>query len=403
MSILSVDAFAEGQDYPPERESDRISTFKKYASYRGNKFAGLVQVDEGLDYTPRLERNAFAFVSSFWRDSVMADPPTLLYEGDENAQTFIDSIREWLFAASRNVCEDMATYGLGVFVNRREREPESIDPRYWFPVREAWDTREGDIDIISYPYSTDNANQAEPDRLYVEVTSRSGTAVIRHHKLDGQRIGERVTQDETVPRGFPVPAVFGHGEYGQSMYASISGYVAELHRRESFISLSLDRAANPHLAMPVGSYSKEEDGGYTVDLESMLIPVPDGGIMPQYIEWDARFEAQDKAITRAWRNIFQDAAISELLVSTDSNTRTPISGSAVRRLAVPTVHRLTELRQDLTDAFTAVIIETAKLSGIDLDADRIQVVWPPEFASLDDADPMLEGRGEENEPANAAA
>ena len=51
MSILSVDAFAEGQDYPPERESDRISTFKKYASYRGNKFAGLVQVDEGLDYT----------------------------------------------------------------------------------------------------------------------------------------------------------------------------------------------------------------------------------------------------------------------------------------------------------------------------------------------------------------
>ena len=267
------------------------------------------------------------------------------------------------------------------------------------PVREAFDDNAGNLDIIAYPYSISANAPQQADRLISTVyDSGGGSARTGHYRLEGLTIKEQIGGEELSVAGLPavIPVTEGQGIYGRSDFVNIEEYVAELHRRESSVSLALDKQANPHLAVPEGVLEVNEDGTVQVSTEGMAIPVPEGAVAPSYIIWDAEFSAQDKAIDRAERRILRFSKIAPILLQVGDNPRSVLSGNALRRLAVPTVNRIRLIRERLTEAIKTTIVGAFYLFGesggekINIDSNKITLHWSPELSGglTDEADAL---------------
>ena len=390
-------AFAVGSEFPPERERGRIYQFDRFYRWSNHQYVGfLPQEDEALQLrfnvsgrqsSYRLAPNMFRFIMRFWGDAI-AEPPVLDYEGSDRIGEFLKLLGPSLARASRLVVHDMIRYGVGVFWSRHPMIPESIDPRFWFPIRPAHDEHGEGGNVIAYPYTVkpDSAN----DHIFIASYDEEGNATGRLHKLDGLTISSQVGTTE-VPsvEGAVVAIRTGEGFYGTSDYIDSAEYVAELVRREGSISAALDRHANPHLAVPEGSLQVDANGNVTIAQDGMVIPVPDGGAMPAYVTWEAHFDAQTEAISRAEQRILRFSQIAPILATPgEFQLRGGLpSGAALRRLAVISVNRLSSIRQSLDEAYRQVIPAQAALLGesggekLVLEPDKIGITWPPPFGT----------------------
>ena len=69
------------------------------------------------------------------------------------------------------------------------------------------------------------------------------------------------------------------------------------------------------------------------------------------------------------------------------------SGSALRRLAIPTIHKIRDLREKLSVGFRATIVEQLTLVGLSggevamVDPTDLEITWEPELG----ADEEVEG------------
>lgn len=421
MPILSTNDVAPGRQFPPERERARVERMEQWARYSERRYAGLT---DGND--ERLRPNLYRWLSDFWRDAVIADAPVFEYEGDDRVSDLIAAMRPALIASTRLVISDMVRYGCGVYINRRAMMPQSIDPRFWYPVRAPDDNEAGKADILAYPYASGGKGAAnardtaqgsfeagtgtqspgsvltDPDRmnlfadsLAVTVFDGEGGARRRQYKLRGLSVGEPIGPWEEMPAGAPaiVHVTNGEGFYGVSDFEDTSEYIGELHNRESRVSEALDRHANPHLAVPDGVMQTNASGQVVLNQNGMVIPVPDGAIVPQYVQWDASFDAQHEAMKRAFSRILALSGIAPILI--DPQQRGAISsGAALRRLAIPTVNRIRSIREAVTDGLRDTIVGQAELiarSGgerFNIERDRVSLRWPAELSAgiSDEAD-----------------
>ena len=398
----SFDEFATGRPFPPERERNRISQFDQWWRWSQRSYVGLDpespqptqgQFDiAGRRQVRRLSPNLFRFIMEFWGDAVSVDAPVVTYEGGSRQQQLIDRLMPALMRASRLVTSDLIRYGCGVFWSRHALAPEALDPRFWFPVRPAQDPYQELGEVVATPWSSQpNGNL---DRVEVYAYQPERAAAKASFVLEGMTLGGQLEASTlgVEADGLVVPVRSREGVYGTSDFLDAAEYVAELHRRETSISSALDRHAKPHLAVPEGSLSVNADGSVTVEQDGMVIPVPDGGVMPAYVVWDASFRAQEDGIARAEQRILRMSSIAPILATPgEFALRGGLpSGAALRRLAVISVNRLKAIREELTAAWLRVIPAQARLlaaqggEAITLDADAINIEWPPEFSTVDD-------------------
>ena len=392
MPIITLQDFAIGSEYPPERERGRVAEMEKWNRYSHRKYAGL-WTDQA---TARLRPNLFRFLEEFWQDAIWADRPVVEYQDAGRQQEYIDAITASLFEAGREVMGDMIRYGVGIFINRRPDIIQSVDPRFWFPLREAYDDSIGETNVIAYPYSADARHGGTyADHIQVEVRSPDGVEITRR-VLEGMTLAA-VADTETHPGSAfqVVPVRSGNGFYGVSDFADAEEYVAEIQRRETGIAQALDKHVNPHLAVPEGSLVTNIDGSVTIQKEGMVLPVPEGGQAPSYITWEPQFDAQHKALERAEDRILQSSKIAPVLIHmlTGNVGATP-TGAALRRLAIVTVNRIRQIRARMEVALTDTILGAAALraamgeESIPFERDKISFKWPAELSSgtTDEAD-----------------
>ena len=378
MPILSVNEFLGSKDYPPKRESGRVAAMGKNFDLFNGRFATLSTVKTHN----RLQPNYFRWIVNFWEDFILSELPVITYAENAQVQAFIKALEPSLFEATREAIGDMISMGSGVFLNRRPLMVQVADPRFWFPVRDASDESVGATDIIAYQYTVNPDNNN--DHLRVDVFE-AGRVVTRLYTMKGSRIGSLV---ETREGAAGLPAVvqisLGKGFYGTSEFIDIKQYIEELHRRETSISLTLDKNANPHLAIPEDNL-QEKGGKFTINKQGSVIPVPDGASNPTYVTWDAKFEAASAGIQRAKNTIFQMTQIHPRLVEAMEGGNQFATGAAIRRLAAPTVARVNLIRGKLDAAWREVIPGAAHLhaaSGgevLSIDPDLIQIEWPLVF------------------------
>ena len=373
MALVDGSDIRTGQQFPPKYRTQLNGQMARYRAFSEGRFSGLSDLT-----APRLTPNVFRFIMDFWKDAVVGDAPIVDYDGGDPQRRLVERLTKHIGATARSVVQDMIRYGTGVFYNRLPYEIQSLDPQWWFPVVAAQYGEPTGLDIVAYPYATgpDNTN----NRLHVAINT-GGVADVREYRLSGLTIGDLLAATE-VPVG--QPALVGVTENGQlfgaSDYDDILPYVVELHRRESGLSLALDRHVNPHLAVPESVMKVDVAGNPSIDLSESgnVMPVGDGEIVPQYVSWEARFEAQSAAIDRADKRILRASRISSVLVRPDEQTGAIASGAALRRMSVPTVQRIKVIRNALSTAIATAMAGNSQMvgGGFQLDPDKILITWP---------------------------
>ena len=391
----------QGGQWPPSREQRRIYDYEAFHRYSNGRYAGLWPDPKN---PARLKQNSFRWLMDFWADAVLSGGVTLTAPTDR-AQAYVDVLTPALLRSGRRVVGDMIRYGVGVWVNEAALLPQAVDPRWWLPVRAPWDDEAPRADLITIPYrerepvigahkyqyGVQDQDRASGDRLLVRTFWAGGieTAFYRIEGLTlGDRLGEpRVEAGAGEGRGV-VPVANGQGFYGRSDYIDILDFVMETHRRESQLSVALDKHVHPHLGVPEGSITYDAQGNAVINSDGMVFPVPEGGVLPGFISWDPEFEHHERAIRRSERRIWEAAKVAPVLVETDregAGRTYPASGEALRRAAAITVDRIKAIRAELSDAMKLVVVGAleryAALGGelVVLEPGEIEVEWPPEL------------------------
>ena len=362
LPLTSLNDIGEGQRFPPSRRQNLNNTWATYSNWREGEFRGFLS--PGL--TPRIEPNFFQFVVDFWRDHVVPDELVITVD-NRRTQDFVDAIHDNLLITLRRVVEHMVAYGVGVFDNRKYLVPEAVNPMYWLPVALPYDTGELLGTVIAVPYSISEFGML--DRIRITKVD-DGIIYTDSHLYSGLSIGAR---DSSVPREeFPaqdyifVPVSLDHTLFGRSEFRDIITYVKELSRRESSISESMDRRADPHLALGASSVTVDEDGNPVVDLRGMVIPVNPDEPTPEYITNDINYVDEEEAISRCITRLWWASGISPSLLDSNSklSSNVPMSGAALRRLANVTTHKIRGYWEVLTPAIENTLKSQILLSNI---------------------------------------
>ena len=390
MPITNLNYVSPGVPWPPLSERSRVNAMGVNYNLSKGKFESLIPGTKS-----RLEENVFSDVSVFWKDALFGEPPLFDYDEDNpRVLQAIDLLTPSAIRAARQVAFDMIRYGVGCFLARKPGELESLDPRYWFPVTDPTDTDIRLADIIAYPFISRPENNLVVDRYRLLVFTPDGCTATTF-RVEGGNLGSPIDQVDS-PCAFPVviPAATDDTLYGESIYNGIKTHVAEIHRRDSRISVALDRHAEPHLSVPEGSIRRNSAGQYVISDDGMVIPVADGSQDPKYVTWDANFVEHGNAIKRAQLAIWRHAGISPVLLDPEILSGQIASGAALRRMAVVTVNRLREYRQTFDESLRLALVagmETMAAHGgevIKTNPRSIRLLWPPPLSSgrTDDAE-----------------
>ena len=397
MALRSFDELMAGTQYPPERERSRVTVLDRWAERYHRRF---------VDDKRRLKPNLYRLIASLWTDLVMGEQPELVYapmpaEGEKpmrmegREQEALDMLREPLTVAARGVVTDMIRYGSGVFENDIPWHPQSLDTRFYFKVTHP--ERQLYVGAVTaFPYRVDPvpAQQLADHITLTYYTAGESMAQRRVHKFQGLQVGELVETIE-LPAAHPVHVVQGNitasdSEYGTSDYEDTDEYIDELHRRETLVSEALDLHVKPHLAVPEGVLNVDEHGNTTINVDGMMIEVPEGGTNPSFVSWEHQFEAHEMAMERAMERIRWFTQLAPTLLSRTDSTYNFPTGAALRRSAMLTINRINVLRQRLQHAMRQVAAENmdvVRATGMEapvLDPMMIQVVFPPALGIAED-------------------
>ena len=394
-ALYNFSEISTGKQWPPKRRQPLNRTWALYNQWYSGNFEHFLQQNQ----TPRITTNMFALVANFWRDTVVPEKIDISVP-NTRVQDMIDALHDNLLLATRSVVTHMAVYGVGVYDNTRYLDPRAINPMYWFPVRSPWDYNESLGDIIAYPF-IESANYS-PDRLRVGKY-QNGRGVENNYRLDGFMVTAALRRRETrpVPTLPCISVSLNNSLYGQSAFPIITTQVQELHRLESFVSASMERHSDPHLAMAESSIQRDDQDRPVVDTRGMVIPIQDNEPEPKYVQYELDFEAMEIAIVRMRANIYLLSSIMPSLLESQENTNNiPMSGAALARLAVPTTVKVRAHWEVLEDAIKDVImgqIEHAQagpevLPMIDKDDIKVDFGEPLYIIQEDANDPTTDGR-----------
>ena len=362
MPILRKEEFLNSKTFPPERERRRIEDMNKWFQLSNGNYISLVDRDDRPFYR-RIKFNMFRVIMNFWRDAVIPTDPIITYEGDLRVQDINDQALPSIINSGKLVTQNMVRYGCGVFINRQLWNPQSVDPRYWFPWVTAWDESEILGNIVSYPYSESPHNQTNPDSLAVYQFEK-GNCQLDIYGFSGASIRDIKKRLGNTPCGEnPITPVYmnEHRIFGRSDFIDIIPSVEEMMRRESGISRALDRHQNPHLAVPEGSFQYDDNKQVTLNDDGMIIPMPEGGSAPSYVSWNTKFTDHADAGRRAMYRALQLSGIAPFLIDKDEKSKAgyPASGVSLRRLAMPTVNKLNSMRLLLGEAIKDTIVSVS--------------------------------------------
>ena len=132
------------------------------------------------DRSRRLTPNLYRYVSHFWSDHVLSDPPLIIYgdvEGetepiipDTREQEALNLIAPNIIAESKRAVVDMVKYGSAVLGSDVPFYPRSIDPRLFYTVVKPEVGRyEGAISCLVYQH---DPHINIPDRIVITRTYR---------------------------------------------------------------------------------------------------------------------------------------------------------------------------------------------------------------------------------------
>lgn len=372
--FTTLDFLKPGAKWPPDK--DRLARYaKNRLLMEGDHdlvFAGLNEDD-----APRIIKmrvNWFKRIMTLFADLAVGNPPKITAEDQATIDRITgDNAFEVLVY---DLFSDLIAFGDGVLKPRWDGKRgviSRIDPRHWFPVVDPDDVGTFKAHVLAW-----DVTQGDDKYVKVEV-HKPGQIEHRLLKLasDGKEIKEPVPlatieryanlkeEEETGVPGFLVVHFSnlkaGDGVFGLDDFKDISDLVEEIERRLIKVSGTLDTFADPWMCGPSGLRVRDPITGEIVwASDEKYIALNEGESPPEILVWDAQMGATFTQIETLLSQLYVMAELSPAAFG-EVKTGLAESGSALKRLMLPTLAKVNRLRLRIKPKLIEVLKTTAEL------------------------------------------
>jgi len=379
MAITDLDSiFRAGEPWPPTSEAARLQAYERYSKlYEGDHDAVFQDVNPKELARVGMDLNWFRRICTLFSDLLWGETPRFeASKGQEALDRILEVNRFHLTAYDAIV--DLIKYGTGLFKIRFDKRGiiEAIDPRLWFPVCNPDNAAEVTAHILAWTVYTDEDGKDEP-YLRLEI-HHPGKIENRLYKLKEGKIEKAVDlatiaryedladEIETGIEDFLVVPIHNlkasNAVAGRSDFTDLEDIVHEIEKRAAQISRVLDQHADPKLIAPANLVTIDPTTGkaYFTASGSRVFVVNEGETAPSYLTWNAELAEAFRQIEVMEDHLRAVGEISPAILG-DVKNGLAESGSALKRLALPTLAKVNRLRQRIDPQLKEVLRVCADL------------------------------------------
>jgi hypothetical protein len=372
--FTTLDFLKPGQKWPPDK--DRLARYAK------NRL--LMEGDHDLVFTglneddaPRIIKmrvNWFKRITTLFADLAAGNPPKITAEDQATVDRIADG--NGFEIAVYDLFTDLIAFGDGVLKPRWDGKRgviSRIDPRHWIPVVDPDDAGTFTAHVLAWevPFGDDKYVKVEihkPGKIehrLLKLTS-DGKEIKEPVSLDTiERYATLKPEEETGVAGFLVfpfsNLKAGDGVFGLDDFKDIFDLVEEIERRLIKVSGTLDVFADPWMCGPSGLRVRDPLTGEVVwASDEKYIALNEGESPPKILTWDAEMEATFRQIETLLSQLYVMAELSPAAFGETKNGLAE-SGSALKRLMLPTLAKVNRLRLRIRPKLIEVLKTTAEL------------------------------------------
>jgi len=374
MTITDIESiFKIGEPWPPKSEAARIATYDKNSRlYEGEH--GLVWPDlnpgDGPVKIP-MALNWYRRICTLFTDLLWGETPRFSADESKTIDRLVDDNQITLSAYDATI--DLIKFGTAIFKIRFSKRGiiEVVNPRIWFPVVDPDNVADVKAHILAWQL-------VEGDETYLRAEIHTpGQIENRLYLLKGDKIDKRVDLP-TVSRYSDLKEKIATGlnEFliiplhnlkatdavaGRSDFEDVHDVIHEMEKRSIQISRVLDQHADPKMTGGDGSIEIDPySGELSLPGGGRYYPITEGETPPSYITWNAELDSAFKQIESMREQLYAVAEVSPAILGETKNGLAE-SGSALKRLALPTLAKTNRLRQRIDPQLKKVLRIAASL------------------------------------------
>jgi hypothetical protein len=365
------------QKWPPAADKARLDRYaKNRLLLEGDHDLVFVNLDDDEYKSRNMRLGWFRRISTLFSDLSVGSPPKFTAAEQET----IDRITEAnsFHLTIYDLITDLVSFGDGVLKVRwdgRRGVISRIDPKLWFPVTSPDDVGTFTAHVLAWEV-------VEKDFKYVKVEIHH-PGKVEHRLLKLNTGGDEIQGSvplSTIERyaslkpeeatGVPGFLVFpfsnlksGDGVFGLDDFRDISDLVEEIERRLIKVSSTLDVFADPWMCGPPGLRVRDPITGEVVwASDEKYIALTEGESPPEILTWDANMGATFTQIETLLSQLYVMAELSPAAFGETKNGLAE-SGSALKRLMLPTLAKVNRLRLRIKPKLIEVLKTTAELEA----------------------------------------
>ena len=365
--------FRKGEPLVPTADVERHAQMQRNLDlYQGN-----FGRKDGEDPDHYIRENWFRLVALSYAQFLFGERPVVSIAGDDELTRMIASDLEPALSLSllfANV--DLVRLGTGIvaFPFGYDARPVTVSPLDWFPLYdETQEERVGDVIVRKLvgeeKVVLDFFEYDDPVLRRLVYQSRGG------HLGDVLQAFQRVSP--IGPRRvFSMTSGYPSLGYGESLYVDIEQIVLQQSKKMGELSTNISDNSLPDLYGPEDALQANDDGTYVLTGDRpRYFPIPAGGIPPDYLQWDSNVEAQRYFMGRLEELIHNLTGLTRALFDPKAISGN-VTGSALRRLLIPFVSRLSLYQQTNTDTIVQLLrVWNAGAGGRSYDDVDVSVLW----------------------------
>ena len=361
-----------GQSWPPE-DSDtrqRLETYNTnrllYEGKHDQVYTNWIKLlREDNQATMEIILNWHRRLTKLFADLLLGEVPRVIV-GDIGTpeQINIDRIIEdnnFFNHAYKSVI-DCSRYGDGLLKLRYDNKSvlEAISPTIWYPVVDMFNCNNILNHVLAWKYTSNKI-----DYLRTEIHYK-GKIQTNTYELQKDKISQLI-ESFTVETGLDeflivhIPNLMTSEDVtGNDDYKDIDSIIQEIEVRFSQISRILDKHTSPHMYGPDIAIETDSNGQSSFRGGGSYFPITSKDEIPGYITWDGELQSAFKEIEILLQQLFY---ISESSPAAFGDNREGLveSGSALKRLFLPSLIKVNRIRLVLDPAIKKILKLASKL------------------------------------------
>ena len=390
-----------GQPFPPPCARHRLKNYRenkrlfedKHALVYMEQFKRIERIignfQEVVSYANVLNYQKILTVKT--ADLVFGEAPTVTVS-DDGVQKEINSILldtdfwHYMYIS----CIDLSRYADSIIMHNSEGKLNVVPPSAWFPVVDTYDIWDFKYHVFCSLYIVDTSKEQYGLHTQIHCPSEPGKCDEQDYLLEGKpgafKIGNPLKKKkevsvETRLNTCPVYRISNmltsDRLFGLDDYRSVDSIISELMVRISQISKVLDKHAAPSMTGPSSALVCDQlTGEWRLKLGDYF-PNDDPNVPPpQYIVWDASFEASFKQIELLINQLYTISEMGSAIFGDLSNKTGEVpSGSALRRLMMSPLAKARRIANRYDPVIKKLLSALLEIRGIKYNPTQITVTW----------------------------